>query len=652
MAIEISHPSQSKHLTHPKYRADIDGLRAIAILSVIGYHAFPEWINGGFIGVDIFFVISGFLISTIIFENLDRNSFSFTEFYSRRVKRIFPALLVVLIASLVFGWFELMADEYQELGKHISGGAAFVSNLLLWKESGYFDNTAETKPLLHLWSLGIEEQFYIIWPLLLWVAWKKRFNLLLLTVVISAISFVMNVVLVQKHTVASFYSPQTRFWELLVGSILAYISTYKQIVTCKLILQNSNCQSLCGALLIGIGFVFITKERSFPGWWALLPTVGAALIISAGSQAWLNRAVLSNRLLVWIGLISFPLYLWHWPLLSFAHIVQGEVPAPKTRVAVVLTSILFAWLTYKFIEKPARFGKHIKWITTSLVVAMVTLGLVGYYCYKMNGLDSRFPNDLRTIARTVDFNWGQYVRSGTCHLQEEDLLLHDISCFEITRPLIALWGDSHASSLYPGLKKLQEKVKFGVAQLTTAGCPPVFNASDFNTRKNCNDVNKTVLNKLANNKPDILIITSAWMIPEYRWTNEELISNFSNTLDSVKEQFPKTKIIVIGPVPHWKISPQKQYFDNWRSMSGDKSTLRLQATTLKDIDYQLGKLTKAKGSIYISSINILCNESGCLARVGNQPADLIARDYGHFSKSGAEYFIDKIKNEIFSDLTL
>jgi peptidoglycan/LPS O-acetylase OafA/YrhL len=170
--------------THPKYRPDIDGLRAIAVLSVIGFHAFPEWIKGGFIGVDIFFVISGYLISTIIIENLKNDSFSFVDFYSRRIRRIFPALLLVLIASYAVGWFTLLAEEYAQLGKHIAAGAGFVSNLVLWNESGYFDAASDTKPLLHLWSLGVEEQFYVIWPLLMWITWKRKLNFLICLVFI------------------------------------------------------------------------------------------------------------------------------------------------------------------------------------------------------------------------------------------------------------------------------------------------------------------------------------------------------------------------------------------------------------------------------------------------------------------------------------
>lgn len=224
----------SHHLPHPKYRPDIDGLRAIAVLSVVIFHAFPNLLKGGFIGVDIFFVISGFLISTIILNGLEKDSFSFVEFYSRRIKRIFPALLLVLIASFVLGWFVLLADEYKQLGKHIAGGAGFVSNFVLWKESGYFDNTSETKPLLHLWSLGIEEQFYIVWPLLLWFVWKQRLNPLTITLIVMLSSFILNISTVQSDAVAAFYSPQTRFWELLTGSILAYVTLNQSINQSKI----------------------------------------------------------------------------------------------------------------------------------------------------------------------------------------------------------------------------------------------------------------------------------------------------------------------------------------------------------------------------------------------------------------------------------
>lgn len=387
---------QPPHLTHPKYRGDIDGLRAIAVLSVVGFHAFPHWIRGGFIGVDVFFVISGYLISTIILTSLARNAFSFREFYSRRIRRIFPALIVVLAACLAFGWLSLLADEFKQIGKHTSGGAGFVSNFLLWKESGYFDATADSKPLLHLWSLGIEEQFYILWPVLLYLAWRRKFNLLYLIVALLLCSLYLNVSKVEKDAVATFYSPAPRFWELLFGGALAYVTAFRQRPAGD---GDSHLQALAkrlhslapmangtiarngsavlGLFLITVPVFGMTKEFSFPGWWALLPCAGALLLIAAGPDTWINRKVLANRMLVFFGLISFPLYLWHWPLLSFAHIVESGTVGREVRVGAVLISIVLAWLTYRLIEKPLRFGRHGRTKTVALCCTMLVIGVMG-----------------------------------------------------------------------------------------------------------------------------------------------------------------------------------------------------------------------------------------------------------------------------------
>ena len=212
---------ESTPLNHHSYRADIDGLRAIAVLSVIGFHAFPGKLKGGFIGVDIFFVISGFLITTIIYQNLRNNKFSFIEFYSRRIKRIFPALIFVLTSTALFGWYFLLSNEYEQLGKHLFFGSVFVSNLILWSESGYFDTLAETKPLLHLWSLGVEEQFYIFWPLIVYLLWKIKLNVKATVFIILLSSLFYCIWQTDNTPDAAFYSPQTRFWELLVGSLLS-----------------------------------------------------------------------------------------------------------------------------------------------------------------------------------------------------------------------------------------------------------------------------------------------------------------------------------------------------------------------------------------------------------------------------------------------
>lgn len=463
---QIVHSKYPPHLhqttlTHPKYRPDIDGLRAIAVISIVCFHAFPAWITGGFIGVDIFFVISGFLISTIIFENLFANRFSFLEFYGRRIKRIFPALILVLLVSMMLGWATLFSDEYKQLGKHTVGGAGFISNLLFWGESGYFDNSSDTKPLLHLWSLGIEEQFYILWPLFLWVGWKFRQNLLLLTVSLGLISFSLNIQMTGTDPVAAFFFPHTRFWEMLAGSLLALLKIRSSSNT-NTPLRNSalsNCFSLIGICCIFAGLTLIDKKDIFPGWLALLPITGTTLIIAASPNCWLNRELLSNKLLVWFGLISFPLYLWHWPILTFMRIVKGEHPTPFEATVALVVSTLLAWLTYSLIEKPIRssVSSH-KYLTDrvkvlSLVALMVFTASAGLFCYLQNGLPSRkvVINQL-TLDTGLDGGALGFLENECGVVDKEDKKLLPI-CNSDSRgvPRYALLGDSKGSALYRGL---------------------------------------------------------------------------------------------------------------------------------------------------------------------------------------------------------
>ena len=231
---------------------------------------------------------------------------------------------------LVVGTFVLLNDEYQQLGKHIAAGSGFVANLALWRESGYFDNSGATKPLLHLWSLGVEEQFYLFWPLVLLIAWWCGWNLFWVVCTVAVISFGLNVAIVQNHPVATFYLPATRFWELMLGALLAVTTPRQKLGPLG---PARNVVAFAGAGLIGIGLVTVSQRDLYPGWWALLPTLGTALLIAAGERAAINRSILSSRLLVGIGLISYPLYLWHWPLFSFARIIEGGASPPVAMVS-------------------------------------------------------------------------------------------------------------------------------------------------------------------------------------------------------------------------------------------------------------------------------------------------------------------------------
>ncbi|MCX8501214.1 MAG: acyltransferase family protein, partial [Alphaproteobacteria bacterium] len=487
---------------HPNYRPDIDGLRAVAVLSVVGFHAFPQFIRGGFIGVDIFFVISGYLISTILFENLQHDRFSLVQFYSRRIRRIFPALLLVLISVLVFGWFALFANEYQQLGKHVAGGAAFISNYLFWGESGYFDTEAITKPLLHLWSLGIEEQFYIVWPVILWLGWRLKANLLVMTLCFALVSFGLNFYGIRHDVVATFYSPQTRFWELLSGSLLAWLMVFRpaardravarvdgwlaRIVGHQKAGRSENLLSFTGLLLVAGGIAVFHHGLSFPGMRALIPVLGAVLIIAAGAESWLNRTILSSRILVWFGLISYPLYLWHWPILSLATTIEGENLSPVIVAAALLLAVVLAWLTFRWLERPIRYNFFSGYIACYLIALLSVTGIVGYMInseiLKVAGSSEKqkfldhFENSFPKWQYFSKINLNKEWRSECAFIDTEKLQKNgfleggiinskpikqlDSNCYKRNKSFeksVLVWGDSHAQALSPGLVLLMPK---------------------------------------------------------------------------------------------------------------------------------------------------------------------------------------------------
>lgn len=660
--------ARQAYLSHPKYRHDIDGLRAIAVLAVVAFHAFPSWFKGGFIGVDVFFVISGYLISTIIFENLDRGTFSFAEFYARRIKRIFPALILVLVACFAFGWFALLADEYKQLGKHIAAGAGFVSNLVLWNEEGYFNNSAETKPLLHLWSLGIEEQFYIIWPLLLWFAWKRNFNLFTIIILVAIASFVLNVKGVKQDAVATFYSPQTRFWELLSGSLLAWVALYNKDAVANIknkidgylafIMHRekqeadgktlANVFSFFGLLLLVYGFWRINKDLSFPGKWALIPVIGTVLLLTAGSKAFINRTILSNKIAVWFGLISFPLYLWHWPLLSFARIVESEVPSRNIRIAAVLLSIVLAWLTYKVVELPIRFGKYGKAKVTVLVVLMTIIGYIGYNAYERAGLGFRlkdrqafteyFENSapmwrfatrqgiFEAYRTACDFYDFEAHRSG----KATKVPVSNISSTCYTRDKnkshsVFIWGDSHAKQLYYGLNKRLPN-DWQILQVASSGCPVSIVAND-SSNNYCEKSNFVALESIKFSKPDVVIVTQKGGL------NLSIASDIKNKLNAVGI----TKILFLGPVPHWTadlpkiISRQLWIATPQRTFIGiDKDVI---AT-----NQRLKTEYLANGLFYVDAMSLFCDDTGCLTRIGeDRLAGITTPDYGHLLPVASDY---------------
>lgn len=474
------------------YRSEIDGLRAFAVLSVVAYHAFPSWLKGGFIGVDVFFVISGFLITSHIFENLDKGQLSFIDFFGRRIRRIFPALILVMACSLAFGWFTLLADEFAQLGKHVVSGAAFIANFILVDESGYFDNTAETKPMLHLWSLAVEEQFYIVWPFILWFAWKWKFNLLTITIFVAVISFYLNLRFVESYPIETYFWPMGRFWEILSGSILAWLLLHKaqllsksKLLVDKFLIRMihskeieadgstlSNLMSLFGLLLLIFGVIRINESLSFPSMWALIPVLGAVLVIASGSKAWLNRVLLMNPIAVWFGLISYPLYLWHWPILSVLHIQKGEALAVSESVYAVFVSVFFAWATYFFIESKFRRGGLLGVKAIVLIFLMLGVGAMGYLIsdkrLSNQVLLDQFAFDKQQFYKNCDsaFPTWNTVNANKCAIQN--------SADKVDTILI---GDSHAGHLFEGFVAELADRKRSVAVFPSSCQSPLLNIS-------------------------------------------------------------------------------------------------------------------------------------------------------------------------------
>lgn len=426
---------------HIKYRPDIDGLRAVAILSVVLFHGFPQYIQGGFVGVDIFFVISGYLISTIIYSNLRTHSFSFIDFYSRRIKRIFPALLAVLISTFIFGWFCLTPREYETLNQEIAAGTAFFSNFIFWRQSGYFDIAAEKKPLLHLWSLAVEEQFYIFWPLILWAFSKLKANLFYLTVFILTISFALNIVYIGSDPIGAFYAPYTRFWELLMGASLAYLSLGK--------FHNIQTSPLFRSVISIFGFACIlfavftfNKSLAFPGWFALLPVLGATLLIFAGPEGLINRVLLRNKVMVWVGLISYPLYLWHWPIFSLGRIYTGHALTELQTLGAIFAAFLLAWITFKFIESPIRKSSSFRLKMLVMIFLMIGVGVSAYFVKENNGLASRFS--VEPLQRNSQL-------TGCDNAVRNDILYPCTFGNLEAKKTILIYGDSHAGHLTSGL---------------------------------------------------------------------------------------------------------------------------------------------------------------------------------------------------------
>jgi peptidoglycan/LPS O-acetylase OafA/YrhL/lysophospholipase L1-like esterase len=637
-AIRLSPPSGI--YPHPFYRPDIDGLRAIAVLSVVGFHAFPGWVGSGFVGVDFFFVISGYLITGIILQGLSDSRFSFVEFYSRRIKRIFSALALVLVATLGFGYVLLLPEEFKLLGKHIAGAGGFAANIVLWSEAGYFDPAGELKPLLHLWSLGVEEQFYVLWPLLLLLMFHFRSKFLAGITVVLGISFLANVGRIGEHPVEVFFLPMARFWELAAGGYLAYRSIAQDRNGSDE--RGNDLLAIAGLMLAAVSIFVLGKERPFPGWSALLPVLAASFIIAAGPAAWINRRVLSNAALVFVGLISYPVYLWHWPILSFARIALGGTPPLSIRIAAVVISLFLGWLTYRWIERPIRAAKSLK-VPGALLVIIACLVVAGLFIFVKQGLPERFPPIVRKLEAYKLEGIADVWREHRCFLEPGDIGTFAAECIDPpTRPgpLVFLWGDSHGAAAYPGLRALQDHWVFRLAQFTISTCPPFV---DFSSPENihCTAANANALAAVVRARPDVVILHANWIHPRFSVLKDE--DEVGLHLKATVERLRRVgvrRIILLGLVPQWVDGLPRTLFRYYKTDPLHRLPERIPYTndSVPHADRRLREIAAQLGVDYVSALDILCqSDAGCIAVLGEEDRGLSAYDYGHLTPAGSKF---------------
>ena len=500
------------------YRPDIDGLRALAVLSVLVYHVNPTGLPGGFLGVDVFFVISGYLISLMLFEEMERGRLDFPDFYSRRIRRLLPALIVVLACTLLFGALALFADEYERLGQHCLYAILFLLNFHLMSEAGYFDVASEAKPLLHLWSLSVEEQFYLLWPVSLLAIFKMRLRPGWALGVLGAASFAFFWHMHQIGPDKLYFHSFSRFWELLLGAGLAYWHRQKGKYGSPFFIEEQGLRhvvSVLGVVALLWGLIAMNSAQSHTALATIVPVLGTVGLIASGQLAIANR-MLSARPLVIVGLMSYPLYLWHWPILSYLRITESGAPAVWMLWCGAGFSFVLAALTYRFVEKPLqhfRDSTKALWVLSSALVGLLAVSVI---ITSTGGLPAR-PSVAYVKGVAVQMKRGME-QSPNCLARFAERMA-PVYCLQSGRTdqMIAVIGDSHAHVLFDGVAKLADDLHFGTLLLANSGCPPLAGTVTGWTsieKTKCAANIATILNEI-DSAPNIKAVLIATRGPKY-----------------------------------------------------------------------------------------------------------------------------------------
>ena len=602
-----------------EYRSDIDGLRAVAVASVVLYHAGVPFLPGGFVGVDVFFVISGYLITRIIARDIADGRFSLLTFYERRTRRIFPALFAMLGASFLTAALIQLPGEFAEFGQGLAAATLFVSNLFFWQTADYFGGPAHLKSLLHTWSLAVEEQFYIVFPLLLLaIARWGRQNWLVWLVPLTLLSLAASVWAASAKPNAAFYLLPSRFWELAVGALLAL-----GVVPAFAQRRTRAAAAVLGLVLIAGSVVFFSSAMVFPGLAALIPCFGAALVIHAGSKGCCGTLVgrfLSLRPIVFLGLISYSLYLWHWPVLVFARQWRGEVLPAHEAGGLVALSVVLAVLSWRFIEKPFR-DKRVAAARTPLLrgaaLAMASMIAVGVFADRSGGWPARHEGYAPPQISGLD-----EMGLSTCFLKEDQppeswAGLDNCRTGAARKPTVFLWGDSFAAHLAPGLRQEAGDV-VDVVQYTAGGCPPLPGVTIAN-RLHCRAFNDRALELVAELKPDVVLVSARWDMYLPRVVRDDDVAATLARLDHLG-----VRVVVVGDSPTFDFaSPYDFVFRSGRS------EVSLPPGGSKPLDYVLAGI----GGIQVFNPKpLFCSADRCRLK---QDGAFLFFDGGHYSVDGS-----------------
>ncbi len=601
-----------------KYRPEIDGLRALAVIPVILFHSGFELFKGGFVGVDIFFVISGYLITTILIEDIENNRFSIINFYERRARRILPALYFIMIVCFPFAWMWMLPSQIKDFSLSVIAVSFFTSNFLFWRESGYFEALADYKPLLHTWSLAVEEQFYLLFPIFLILTWRfGKSKVFWMIIFMALISLILSEWGWRNKPIANFYLAPTRAWELFSGSIFAFIIHKKGI-------RKNNFLALTGLIAIIFSIFTFDESTPFPSLYAMVPITGVLLIVLFAEKTTITAKILSTKLLVGIGLISYSAYLWHQPLFALARIKLDEKPSEILMITLGILSFTLAVVSWRYIEKPFRrkdkkhlSSKSILVFSISGIIIFTVLGLAGYNIDRFKEIvegdvghkiyhkyiDEKYndcePPQLANSALT----WKGFLRCKQSGEGEFDWVL---------------LGDSHAEHLFLGLA--QENPNINIA-FYIFGAPPYLNEEKF---KQIFEVISTIQN------PKTIFLTMHFVT---RVESEKaLIEGFGSTISYL--QTLGHRVILLGDIPRYDVSPENCKYGESIKQVTQKCSMTFSNFQKQTQIYELAlrKLSSNFGIHFLSVHQPLCNKERCNMILNEK---ILYRDNHHLNIPGS-----------------